>query len=113
MGLGRCNRGFIRTRHAAGEPATSSSVGVSLTQDFKDGLDQYLEIEPKTPVVDVPKVKLHTLRDVLNRWHGSSRAVALRPTRDSWLDVMSIGIIAYDVLEIVIVSQGVGSRPNQ
>lgn len=89
------------------------SVGVSLAQDLKKRLDQYLEVEPKAPVVDVPKVKLHALRDMLDRRRRASRSVTLRPARYAWLDVMSVGVITYDILEIVFVGQGVRTRPDQ
>jgi hypothetical protein len=31
-----------------------SSVSISLSQDLKKGLDQYLEVEPKAPVINIP-----------------------------------------------------------
>ena len=98
-------------RNAASE--LYCSVSISFSQNLKKRLDQYLEVEPKTPIIDVPKIKLHALRDMFNRWRRASRAVALRPARDAWLDVMAISVVAHDILEIVVVGQRVWTWPDQ
>ena len=57
------------------------SVSISLSQDLKKRLDQYLEVEPKTPIIDVPKIKLHTLRDMFESMESrlSRRCIAPNP----------------------------------
>src|ERR1700737_5188638 len=70
-------------------------------------------MRPKTPIVDVPQVELPPLRDVFDRWRRASRAIALRPTSDARLDVMTKGVIAQDIFEIVVVRQGMRAWPDQ
>ena len=89
------------------------SVSVPFAQDFKKSLDQYLDVQPETPIIDVPQIKLHPLRDMFDRWRCASGAVALSPTSHARLDVMAKGVIAYDIFEMVVVGQSVRARPDQ
>ena len=90
-----------------------SSVRVAFPQHLKKCLQQYVDVKPKAPVVDVPEIQLHTLGDVLNRRRGASRSVALSPSRHARLDVMSEGIIGDELLEIIVMGQRVRTRADQ
>ena len=88
-------------------------VGVPLSQHLKKCLDYDLDIEPEAPIIDVPKIKLHALGNMFDRWRLTPCAVALGPTGNTGLDVVSKGIIAQNIFEIAVVSQRVRTRPNQ
>ena len=45
-------RNIVRFRKAANEP--QCSVSIPLSHDLKKRLDQYLDVEPKAPIIDVP-----------------------------------------------------------
>src|ERR1700730_6604858 len=106
-------RGGRSSNSASAPDQPSCSISIPLSQNLEKRLDQYLYIEPKTPIVDVPQVELQSLRDVFDRWRGASRAIALRPTSDARLDVMTKGVIAQDIFEIVVVRQGMRAWPGQ
>jgi hypothetical protein len=90
-----------------------SSVSIALSQDFKKCLDQYLDVEPKAPIIDVPKIKLHALGDMLDRRRSATRAIALSPPGHARFDVVAKGVVTQNVLEIVVVSQRMWTRPDQ
>lgn len=81
------------------------SVGVALPKDLERRLDQYQEIEPKAPIIDIPEVQLHAFCNVFDRWGSAPGTIALSPTRDAWLDVMAERIIAQHCLKIVVMGQ--------
>src|SRR6266404_5093798 len=89
------------------------SVSITLPHDRKKRLDQYLDVEPKAPIIDVPQIKLYTLCDAFDRRRLASCSVALCPTGDARLDVMAKGVIAQNTFEIVVVCQRMWARSNQ
>ena len=89
----------------------SRSIGVVLSYNLKSGPHQYLYIKPKTPVVDVPQIKLHSFRDVLDRGRSTSGAVALSPAGYAWLDVVTKRVVAEDALEVIVVGERMRARP--
>jgi hypothetical protein len=96
--------------YTAGNPL--QLVCVALPQNFEKCLDQYLDIEPKAPIVDVPQIELHALRNMLDRRCSTSRTITLGPTRHARLNMVAKGIIAQDLLEIVVVGQRVRAWPD-
>ena len=92
---------------------SGSSISVVLSQDFEQRLENNLDIKPKTPIVDVPKVQPHSFGDVFDRWCCASGTIALRPAGYSWFDVMSKGVVAQDSFEIVVMGQGMRTRAYQ
>ena len=84
----------------------SGSVSVALTQYLEKGLDQDLDIEPKAPIVDVPKIEFYALGDGLHGGRGAPGAIALRPPRQPWLDMMPESIVFEDFLEIAVMGKG-------
>jgi hypothetical protein len=51
------------------------SVSIPLPQDLKKRLDQYLDVEPKAPIIDVPQIKACTLCDMFDRRRLASCSV--------------------------------------
>ena len=51
------------------------------------------EVERKTPVVNIPEIKLEPFFDVSNGAGSSAEAVDLGPSGNARLDVVSIGIV--------------------
>jgi hypothetical protein len=47
-------------------------ISIPLPQDLNERLHQYLDIEPKAPIVNVPEVKLYALCDMFDRWRRTS-----------------------------------------
>ena len=90
-----------------------ASIGIPFSQHLDKGLQQYLDIKPEAPIVDVPKIKLHPFGDVLDRWRGSPRAIALSPPGHARLDVMAKGVIADEPFEVIVARQCVGTRADQ
>src|SRR4051794_40424609 len=88
-------------------------ISVVLSHDFKKCLDQDLDVQPETPVVDVPQIKLHASLDVFDRRGSAPGTVALRPASYARLDVMPEGVVAQDGLEIVVMREGMRTRPDQ
>ena len=89
------------------------SIGVMFSRNLEKRLHQYLDIKPQTPVVDVPKIKPHSFRDVFDRGRSTSGAVALSPTGYAWLDVVTKRVVAEDAFEIVVVCQRMWARPYE
>jgi hypothetical protein len=54
----------VRYRNTA---KSSCSVSIPLPQDHKKSLDQYLNVEPKAPIIDVPQFMPCTLCDRFDR----------------------------------------------
>ena len=88
-------------------------IGVPLSQYLEKCLDYDPDIEPEAPIIDVPKIKLHALGNMFDRWRLTPCAVALGPTGNTGLDVVSKGIIAQNIFEIAVVSQRVRTWPDQ
>ncbi len=62
---------FWRKLWGSGHPArrvwiaqAQRSISIALSHYLKERLDQYLNIEPKAPMINVPQIKLHALRDM-------------------------------------------------
>lgn len=95
------------------EPATKQLKRVALAQNLEESLDQYQEIEPQAPVIDVPKVELDPFLDVFEFGGRAAGAIALRPARHSRLDVTAESIIAQHLLKLKFMSKCVRARPDQ
>ena len=67
--------------------------GVPPPQHLKSSLHQDLNVEPKSPVIDVPKVHLDAASNLLDRWCRTSQSVHLGPTGYSRLYVMTKSVI--------------------
>src|SRR5205823_11500296 len=93
--------------------SSAGSVSVALTQHLEKGLDQYLDVQPQAPVVDVPEVEFDAFGDVLDRGRAAARSVALRPTGHAGFDVMPESILAQHRLEIVVMGQRMRARNDQ
>jgi hypothetical protein len=89
------------------------SVCIALPQNLKKRLDQDLDIKPKAPIVDVPKIELYALGYILNRQHRSTRAIALSPTCHAWFHMVSVRILTQDRLEMIVVCHRMRARTNQ
>src|SRR4051812_32945608 len=94
-----------KPRRAPQPHGFARSVGVPFAQHFKEGLDQDLDVQPKAPVVDIPKIKLHALGDPLNRRGCTARSIALRPPRHPRLHVMTECIITQHSFEVIVMGQ--------
>src|SRR5258708_38487039 len=81
----------LRTTRASGDWPPQHhfkpSVSVTLSQDFKKSLEKYVYVEPQAPIIDIPQIELHALRDVLDCWCRTSRTIALSPPGYARLDV--------------------------
>ena len=103
---------FSRIRVLAA-PQKIASVGIPLSQDLEARLDQDQQVKPEAPIVNVPQIELHALRNVFDRRRGTTGPIALRPARYAGLDVMAKGIVAQHGFKVVVVGQGVRTRSNQ
>src|SRR5262245_47762080 len=102
---------FSRIRVLAAQQI--ASVSVSFSQNLEDRPDQDQQVKPEAPIVNVPQIELHALRNVFDRRRGTTGPIALRPARYAGLDVMAKGIVAQHDFKVVVVGQGVRTRPNQ
>ena len=103
---------FSRIRVLAA-PQKIASVSVPFAQNLEDRLDQDQQVKPEAPIVNVPQIELHALRNVFDRRRGTTGPIALRPARYAGLDVMAEGIVTQLSFKIVVVGQRVRARPNQ
>ena len=87
--------------------------GVALAQYFEERLDQYLKVQPETPVIDVPQIEFDPLLDLLDFGRCTARAVALCPTGNSGFDVVAERIVAQNFFELAIVGQRMRPWPNE
>jgi transposase len=88
-------------------------IGIPLSRDLEKSLDHNLDVEPKAPVVNVPKVQFHAFSDVFHGGRGASGTVALCPTRQPRFYMVPKRVALEDLLEIAVVSKGVRSWPDQ
>src|ERR1700733_3002803 len=82
------------------------SVRVARSHHFQDRPDQNHEIKSQAPVVDVPKVKIKTVFHKRDLSGSATRAVDLRPTGYSRLDVMPECIFRQQLTIVAVVSDG-------
>ena len=75
--------------------------------------NQDLDVQPQTPVVDVPEVEFCAFGDVLDRGRAPERAVALPAAGHAGLDVMAESILAQNRLKIVVMGQRMRTRTDQ
>ncbi len=67
-------------------------VSVALAQNLKERLHQDLNVKPKRPVVDVPKVHFDPSGDQVNGRGSTSQTIYLGPARHARFDVMPEGV---------------------
>ena len=70
------------------------SLGVA-NDDVTYGLEYNLNVKPETPMLDIPKVFLHSSSHIVNCFCLSALAMCLSPSCDSWLNEMTYHIVAY------------------
>ena len=90
-------------RFAVERAIRSTLISISSPQHFKNSFYDDLDIEPKAPVVDVPKIKLHTFGNVLNRRSGSTCTITLGPASDPWLNMMPKSVISQYFFKVIVV----------
>ena len=88
-------------------------VGVTSAHDFKEGADDDPEIEAQTPIVDIPEVTFDPVSNFLFRRGRPAIAINLRPTGQSWFDVVAKCIIAKEFGKIIVMRQGVRPRSDE
>lgn len=99
---------YLAARHPS-----ANSKRISLSQDLKKGLDQNLNNEPETPVVDIPEVHLDSLGDLVDRPGGTAQSMNLCPSGHARLDMVTRRVVLQQLLKVVVMGQGVWSGPNQ
>src|ERR1700730_16440468 len=89
------------------------SKRVAFTQDFKERLDQDLDVQPEAPIIDIPEVHFYSPRDLFDRGCRATEPVNLRPSRHPGFDVMTERIILQYFFKIVGMSQRVRPRSDK
>src|ERR1700735_3864696 len=90
-----------------------SSMGIVAGKDNKNGPHHDGEVEPDTPVVDVPNIELDPSLHLIEGVRLAAGAVNLCPTRYTGLYVVAERIFLDNRCEMPFVRRRVGPRPDQ
>jgi hypothetical protein len=71
------------------------------------------QVKPKTPIIDVPEIKGHSVPHLLHLCRLSPEAVHLRPPRYPWFDMMTECIVRYEVRVLIIMGDGMWARTDE
>src|SRR5580704_10123487 len=75
---------------------------VTPPRNLNAGKTKYFQVKPKTPIIDVPEIKGHSVPHLLHLGCLSPEAVHLRPPRHPWFDMMTECVVRYEVRVLII-----------
>src|SRR5215831_4253692 len=83
------------------------SIGSAAACNFETGSHHDAQIKPQAPVVDIPEIGLDPLHHGLDPDRLATKAVDLRPARNTGLDVMAECIVGDEPSILIVVSKRV------